>query len=204
MMRAVFLDRDGVLNANILNPSTDQYESPLTPEQFTLLPGTIASLRRLQGAGFLLFLVSNQPNYAKGKASMHTLDAIHRKFEMQLKDDRIEFQAFYYCFHHPEFTGPCVCRKPSPYFLYEARDRFKVSLADSWMVGDRSTDIVCGRSAGTKTIYIQNTSAPLHDADFHARDLAAAVPLILASGIKAELRFIHAVLSVGSTQVQEP
>jgi D-glycero-D-manno-heptose 1,7-bisphosphate phosphatase len=194
----VFLDRDGVLNRNVLNPSTGEYESPLTPERFVLFPGVIESLRLLKEAGYLLFLVSNQPNYVKGKASIQTLDAIHRKFETFLKGEGIEFKAFYYCFHHPEVTGPCVCRKPSPYFLYEARDRFTVSLTDSWMVGDRSSDIACGRAAGAKTVYIQNMSAPVRDADYNVQDLALAVPIILTSQAKKNDRVISVLLSAGS------
>ena len=84
MRRAVFLDRDGVLNRNVWNPATGKYESPLTPEDFELLPDVIPALQLLRDAGYLLFLVSNQPNHAKGKAGMDTLDAIHRRLETAL------------------------------------------------------------------------------------------------------------------------
>jgi D-glycero-D-manno-heptose 1,7-bisphosphate phosphatase len=179
--RAIFLDRDGVLNQNILNPSTGEYESPLTPEKFVLLPGVIAALRLLRASGYWLFVVSNQPNYAKGKTSMGTLNAIHHKFEAILQEEEISFEAFYYCFHHPAFTGECACRKPSPFFLLKARDAFAVSLADSWMIGDRSSDIVCGRAAGTRTVRICDSSLLQLETGNVATDLWSATQLILAS-----------------------
>src|ERR1700755_1468813 len=152
MNRAIFLDRDGVLNGNVWNAVTQAYESPILPEQFALLPNVIPALHLLRDSRYLLFLVSNQPNYAKGKASMQTLDAIHRKLDTVLKAEDIFFSAYYYCFHHPAFTGECACRKPSPYFLLEACDIFNLDLENSWMIGDRETDVVCGRAAGTGTV----------------------------------------------------
>ena len=76
--RAVFLDRDGVINQNVFNPATGEYEAPLIVQDFALVPGVQKALLRLQTAGFLLFLVSNQPNYAKGKS---TLSAIGKGIE---------------------------------------------------------------------------------------------------------------------------
>lgn len=180
MKRAVFLDRDGVLNRNVWNPSSGMYESPLTPEQFVLLPGAIASLRILRASGYRLFLVSNQPNYAKGKARLDVLEAIHHKFEAILREEEIAFEAFYYCFHHPEFTGPCACRKPSPYFLWKAAEAFEISLEHSWMIGDRPSDVSCGHAAGARTIWIRNDLVPEVKADYAAEDLWAAAQLILA------------------------
>lgn len=186
--RAIFLDRDGVINHNIFNPATGFYESPLTERDFELMPGVLSALRDLQSAGYLLFLVSNQPNYAKGKASLETLNAIHDKLEWTLSENSICFAAFYYCLHHPAAIVPelrvsCICRKPSPYFLFQSRQNFSVDLPQSWMIGDRATDIACGHAAGTKTILIrQNTEAYDEDPlpDIIASDLAAAARLILS------------------------
>jgi D-glycero-D-manno-heptose 1,7-bisphosphate phosphatase len=180
MRRAVFLDRDGVLNRNVWNPATNQNESPLTPEEFELLPDVLPALRLLCDAGYLLFLVSNQPNYAKGKASMDTLNAIHCRLETALTEAEISFVAFYYCFHHPEFTGECICRKPSPYFLFQARDAFGIHLAASWMVGDRAADIECGRASGTRTIEISDLSASKTKADYAAAGLWSAARIIMS------------------------
>jgi len=180
--RAVFLDRDGVLNRNVFNPVTCTYESPHRAEDFELLPGVLKGLALLQETGYRLILVSNQPSYAKGKISLAAIQAVHRRLADTLGGAGISFDAFYYCLHHPdgvipEYSGPCECRKPSPYFLLQAKARFDLDLANSWMIGDRETDIMCGRAAGVRTIRVaadhpvpgQPTAA-----DRTARDLADA------------------------------
>lgn len=178
LRRAVFLDRDGVLNRKVWNPATGAWESPLTPEQFELLPAVIPGLRLLRDAGYLLFLVSNQPNYAKGKATMHTLDAIHQELERTLAEEGIPLVAYYYCYHHPAFTGACICRKPSPYFLLKARDTFELDLGYSWMVGDRETDVDCGRAAGARTVRIGEMILEKTGADETAASLWSAAEII--------------------------
>jgi len=173
------------LNRNIWNPATSAYESPLTPEQFELLPNVIPALTLLRDAGFLLFLVSNQPNYAKGKASISTLDAIHAKLEAALTDSNVQFAAYYYCFHHPTFTGECICRKPLPYFLLRARDTFGVELTQSWMVGDRPSDLQCGRTAGARTVEISDRTASTSGADRIAPDLWSASQIIVSDQVES-------------------
>jgi D-glycero-D-manno-heptose 1,7-bisphosphate phosphatase len=156
---AVFLDRDGVLNALVLNPATGRMESPLLPDDLQILDGVLPALRRLQTAGYPLILVSNQPNYALGKSTLETLGEIHSKLVVDFIRAGIHFTRFCYCLHHPKgvqrgFSGLCVCRKPSPWFLLRARDDFGYSLADSWMIGDQPTDTQCGRAAGAHTIRV--------------------------------------------------
>jgi D-glycero-D-manno-heptose 1,7-bisphosphate phosphatase len=192
--RAVFLDRDGVINRNVLNPATGEYEAPLAPAAFEFIPGALDAMRALQAAGFLLFLVSNQPNYAKGKSTFRELRAIHEKFVAGLTLNRIAFARFYYCFHHPHGIGNrysrlCNCRKPSPYFLLKAQAEFNLDLTHSWMIGDRLTDIECGHRAGTKTILVADTHADPPCAprsatkpDAIASDLAVAARRILTEG----------------------
>jgi D-glycero-D-manno-heptose 1,7-bisphosphate phosphatase len=185
--RAVFLDRDGVINRNVFNPATGELEAPLKPASFEFIPGALEALRAIQNAGFLLFLVSNQPNYAKGKSTLEDLSAIHERLVGGLALYRVEFANFYYCFHHPNgnrYSRVCACRKPSPYFLFEARDEFSLDLSRCWMIGDRLTDIECGNRAGAKTIFIarENTcSLAGHEPDAVAPDLFAAAGMILAA-----------------------
>jgi D-glycero-D-manno-heptose 1,7-bisphosphate phosphatase len=156
---AVFLDRDGVINPNVFYEDTGTYESPRSASAFNLFPDAIESLQELQRQGFLLFLVSNQPNVAKGKSTLEELQGIHAKFQMALDKGKICFAEYYYCYHHPDssapiYGGPCVCRKPSPYFLKKAAEDHHVDLMRSWMVGDRLSDIECGKQAGVRTILI--------------------------------------------------
>lgn len=192
---AVFLDRDGVLNCLVLNPATRRMESPLAPEDFRLMPGVIQALQRLQSAGYRLILVSNQPNYALGKSSYLTLGLIHHRLVTEFVAAGIHFARFCYCLHHPKgvtvgFAGPCMCRKPSPWFLLRAAEDLTLSLGNSWMIGDQSIDIQCGWAAGVRTIRILEDGEPEPvqpldpqepRADFYARNLAGAVDIILNS-----------------------
>lgn len=187
---AVFLDRDGVINRNVFNPATAAWESPLAPEQVELLPGVPEALLRLQNRGFLLFVVSNQPNVAKAKVSMETLNLIHLRLSNQLQELQVRIAAYYYCFHHPNgvtpgLSGVCACRKPSPFFLLKARDSFHLNMHHSWMVGDRASDVECGKSAGARTIRIINfaeqdvvPSDAIPTGDFVADSLSTASEII--------------------------
>jgi D-glycero-D-manno-heptose 1,7-bisphosphate phosphatase len=194
--RAVFLDRDGVINRNVLNPATGEHEAPLTVADFALIPRVGEALRRLQGAGFLLFLVSNQPNYAKGKSSLAELNAIDAELRWEVAAMDVKFAAFYYCFHHPEgivegYSVRCACRKPSPFFLLKASKEFGVDLQQSWMVGDRATDILCGYAAGVRTILIDASGAGCGEIvpDQIAADLSAAAEIICEDeGLEARRR----------------
>jgi D-glycero-D-manno-heptose 1,7-bisphosphate phosphatase len=187
---AVFLDRDGVLNRNVLDAATGEYGAPLSVEKIELVPGVIRGLLRLRDAGFLLFVVSNQPNYAKGKSSLEELAAIHEQLKSELDMAGVEIAEFYYCYHHPRgvvegYSGPCDCRKPSPYFLFKARDAYGLDLDASWMIGDRATDIECGRAAGVRTIRVAEDHPAERkrrevEAEFEAKDITAAVEVILA------------------------
>ncbi|HET6215388.1 MAG TPA: HAD-IIIA family hydrolase [Acidobacteriaceae bacterium] len=190
---AVFLDRDGVINRNVMNPLTLAWEAPLTVESFVLANNALQALRALQKAGFLLFVVSNQPNCAKAKASFETLKDIHNHLLHLLHEEQIEFAAFYYCLHHPHgvrpgYSGSCRCRKPSPFFLLQARDQFGLDMEHSWMVGDRASDIACGQAAGVHTILVHNQEedgAPVDGdetgAEFQVDSLEGAAAIILGA-----------------------
>ncbi|HUZ72370.1 MAG TPA: HAD family hydrolase [Stellaceae bacterium] len=189
--KAAFLDRDGVLNRNVFNPATGAYESPHRPEDFALLPGVMTALAQLRARNYLLFLVSNQPSYAKAKCSLAALHDVHARLQDSLAAAAIDFAGFYYCYHHPDgivagYSGACRCRKPSPYFLLEAARDFDLTLADSWMIGDRASDVFCGRAAGVRTIRVapDHPVAVANDVtgDFAARDLAHAAALIAEHG----------------------
>ncbi|MFA4935796.1 MAG: HAD-IIIA family hydrolase [Candidatus Methanoperedens sp.] len=188
MVEAVFLDRDGVLNELVLNPATGEYEPPHRIEDMKLFPFVIECLEKLRKAGYDLFLVSNQPDYAKGKTTLEALEKVHKKFHQLLTLRGIHFRKYYYCYHHPqgiipEYSYECMCRKPKPFFLFKAEEEHNVELGNSWMIGDRDTDIECGKAGGTKTILIEEplsvnkrgNSMP----DYKVKDIREAVEIII-------------------------
>jgi len=188
MKNAIFLDRDGVLNELVMNKNTGEYEPPHIPDDLIFCPFVIESLRSLINAGYSLFLISNQPDYAKGKATLANIKAVHEKFERSLKSAGIIFKEYYYCYHHPqgivpEYSYQCECRKPKPYFLLKGARDYEINLANSWLIGDRDSDIECGKSAGLKTILIEYIhSSRYRDSskpDFKATNLKVAIKIIL-------------------------
>ena len=189
MNEAVFLDRDGVINPNIFNKATGDWESPYILGDFKLFPGVIKALKKLQKGGFYLFMVSNQPSYAKGKAVLENIKAIQKELDSIMLKNKIRFTEYFYCYHHPQGIIPelsinCECRKPGTLFLEEARKRYSLDMGSCWMIGDRDSDIACGRKAGVRTILVLNKdeiNAKRSGAvlpDFEALDLSGAVDII--------------------------
>ncbi len=153
MQRAVFLDRDGTLNAMVYNPDFGLVDSPANPLEFTLLPGACAAIRRINQAGMLAVVVSNQPGVAKGKFTPAILMQITQKMHGELQHNGAKLDAVYYCLHHPEaalddLRLTCECRKPKPGLLLRAAQELDIDLARSFMVGDGITDIQAGRKRG--------------------------------------------------------
>jgi len=185
--RAVFLDRDGVINRNVFYRDTSAFESPRSIDDLELFPWTAPALRQLSRHGFALFIVSNQPNHAKGKASLEALSAIHERIQAELIQGGVEIVESYYCLHHPGSLLPaysvCGCRKPSPFFLLDAARKYTIDLSRSWMIGDRWSDVQCGLNAGVQTIRVLADAGPIGDelpkAHFIADDLLHATELIL-------------------------
>ena len=172
----------------ILQPGNSK--SAHDPKDLTLLPDTERALTQLQEAGWPLFLVSNQPSYAKGKTSWEKLKAIEEKFARLMNEAGIGFREYYYCYCHPDSVveglgEPCQCRKPRPYFLHLARDTHNVNLMQSWMVGDRESDIECGKAAGARTIQVTGDAGAnalkTSGANYRADSLLKAVELVLGN-----------------------
>ena len=189
-LRAVFLDRDGVLNANVFYRDTGAWEAPRRVEDFRLLPGVVPTLKKLQTAGFVFVLVSNQPNEALGKSSRAELRAIHKAMAVSFEQHGVRFLDYCYCPHHPKAVvaklgGLCRCRKPSPYWLFRAASRYGINLQTSWMVGDRTTDTACGAAAGVRSIRIGNAVQQDAHAVWQARSLAEASGFLLGAGYGA-------------------
>jgi len=158
-MKAVFLDRDGVINELIYYEETSTIDSPFTVEQFRLCSGAGKAIRRLNDAGFLVIVVSNQPGVAKNHFSMATLQQMNEKMAREIKTDGAHIDRVYYCPHHPEGKNPdyrteCKCRKPEPGLLLQGISDFNLNPKECYMVGDNLTDIQAGQRAGCKTILL--------------------------------------------------
>ena len=158
-MKAIFLDRDGVINHLVFYSEHGIIDSPYSTAQFKLLDGVCEAINLLHKAGFKVAVVSNQPGMAKGYINRDTFDAIRRKMKDDLAAGGAFLDAEYYCLHHPEASLPeykviCDCRKPKPGLLIKAAQEMSLDLSASWMVGDNITDIQAGAAAGCKTILL--------------------------------------------------
>jgi D-glycero-D-manno-heptose 1,7-bisphosphate phosphatase len=176
---AVFLDRDGVLNRAYLYPDGKTHP-PASPEEVELLPEVPAACLALRQADYLLIVVTNQPDVARGALRLEVAEAINAKLLQQLPLHEIRA-----CYHD---TGDnCSCRKPKPGLLLAASRAWGIDLSQSFMVGDRWTDIEAGRNAGCRTVFI-GTQAPEPDGwkpDFQAASLQEAAAWILQGSPKA-------------------
>jgi len=161
MKKAVFLDRDGVINPLVYNINTGEYESPHFPEDFSIYPYVLKSLKMLKKLGYKIFIISNQPSYAKGKTSLDSIKAIENLLYVFSEENGKLIDDFYYCYHHPrgivpEYTRECLCRKPGTLFITQAIEKYDLDIQHCYFVGDQDTDIQCGNSIGTYTIKINN------------------------------------------------
>ena len=143
--RAVFLDRDGVINS-------DQDLYYVThPDQFALNEGIGEFLKKLQDAGYLLIIITNQGGIAKGLYSHQTLAEIHKKMLQQLSSYGVNIAEIYYCPHHPDY-GKCLCRKPESLLIEKALARFHINPQQSFFIGDRESDIQAAIKAGIQPV----------------------------------------------------
>ena len=170
MKRALFLDRDGVLDELVFYESHQEWEAPREVGDLRMIDGVREPLLRFADAGWLLFIVTNQPSHAKGKVARESLQRVHDEVVRRLD---VPIARSYICFHHPQ--DRCECRKPSPFFLREAAREFDVDLERSWMAGDQDSDLACGRAAGCRVALIESRGAENKrgaiEPDLRVRDL---------------------------------
>jgi D-glycero-D-manno-heptose 1,7-bisphosphate phosphatase len=172
MVKAVFLDRDGVINANLERDGKPV--APRTLAEFRILPGVVEAARRLKDAGFLLIVVTNQPDVRNGITPQATMEAMHAEIRRLLPIDD-----FMICLHAD--ADQCNCRKPKPGLILQAAAKHGIDLPASTIVGDRWRDILAGQAAGCRTIfvdygYVQDRPAA---ADRTVKSLAEAAAIIL-------------------------
>lgn len=175
---AVFLDRDGTLNVQVVRQGKPY--PPATLADFRLFPGVPEDCARLKAAGYQLVVATNQPDVGRGTQSQAVVEAMHahlRTLVPALDDIQV-------CYHGGAAHGqPCTCRKPAPGMLTAAAANLGLDLARSWMVGDRWGDIEAGHAAGCRTIFIDHgyvEKAPAKPPHFTVASFAAATGIILA------------------------
>lgn len=162
--KAVFLDRDGVINH-------DPGDYTRSLEEFHVLPTVYDALKKLHDAGFLLVLITNQGGIAKGLYTHEHVHEIHRFFTNACAEHGIPLTGIYYSPHHPDF-GESLSRKPGGLMIERACARYRIAPAQSWMIGDKARDIEAGHNAGVQGIQI-----PVNG------DLIEVVPQILAGHV---------------------
>ncbi|OHE77016.1 MAG: D,D-heptose 1,7-bisphosphate phosphatase [Verrucomicrobia bacterium RIFCSPHIGHO2_12_FULL_41_10] len=171
---AIFLDRDGTLNAQVVREGKPY--PPQSVEEFRLLDGVAAACRDLKAAGFLLVVVTNQPDVGRGDQSCTVVEAMHIKLQLLVPEiDRIEV-----CYDsgRGDFSRR---RKPEIGMLEDASDALNIDLTSSWIIGDRWRDIDCGKKAGIKTIFIDYgyVEELRYQSDFTVKSLAEAAQIII-------------------------
>ena len=174
--RAVFLDRDGVINqCKVIDGKP---YPPLSVAEFVMLPGVADATRKLKQAGFHLIVATNQPDVGRGTLKQEVVESIHAYIRATLPIDRVEV-----CYHPGKGVSDCDCRKPKPGMLLRAARELNIDLRASWMVGDRWRDIDCGHAAGVRTVFIDyGYDEPLkQQPDFRAKSLFEAAGLILTN-----------------------
>ena len=181
---AIFFDRDGI----IVKPVGG--EAPVKPEDMELIDGILPVILKSRKSGYLIFVVSNQPDIALGLIDEKTKNSLEEKFIRLLKERNIEMDGIYYCHHDKNGTNlayaiNCDCRKPKPGLLKKAAGQFDINLKYSFMIGDRASDIKAGQAYGVKTILydplnLQEKFLKKHSVnpDFSINELTEIVELI--------------------------
>ncbi len=173
MKKAVFLDRDGVINRKA---PEGQYVTRW--EQMEFLPAVPEAVRLFNQAGLFVVVVSNQRCVAKGLITTAELESMHLRMQREFEVADATLDAIYYCPHENE--PACGCRKPQPGLLLEAAREHQIDLAESWMIGDSQRDVGAGKNAGCRTVLVVGDNEPINcGADLFASSLLDAAHQIL-------------------------
>jgi D-glycero-D-manno-heptose 1,7-bisphosphate phosphatase len=176
---AVFLDRDGTIIADV--------GYLREPDQVRLLPGAADAIQRLNDAGWLAVVVTNQSGIARGLLTQDDYRRTERRLDELLAEAGARLDGHYWCPHLPDVSGPCECRKPGTLLYRQAAERFDIDLSQSWWVGDRARDVLPAAAFGGHGVVLLGDLAeaellrgPKHRV-LQAPDLSTAVDLILAA-----------------------
>lgn len=170
MKRALFLDRDGTI--------IEDRGYMRDPRLVALMPGAAEALRELQANGWSLVVITNQSGVGRGLITPDEMDAVQAQFMQVMRAAGVAIAATYFCSHRPDEN--CHCRKPSPFLAEVAAREHSLDLRESWMIGDRRSDILFGKNAGCRTIWLSSPMFLVEDglADYTARDWSEARAII--------------------------
>ncbi len=150
MNKAIFLDRDGVINKEV--------NYVFRVEDFVLTDDIIPTLKKLQAAGFIFIVVTNQSGIAKDLYTHEDVAIVHAHMLSLMQENGITISEIYYCSHHPD-VEPCICRKPDSGMLEKAIARFNIDVKHSFMIGDKERDIQAAEKAGVRAFQIESDSS---------------------------------------------
>ncbi|MCL5675820.1 MAG: HAD-IIIA family hydrolase [Patescibacteria group bacterium] len=161
--KALFLDRDGVINKMFYNTKLGTVDTPLSSSQVEFIPGIFEFLKTAKKRGYLLILISSQPGIGIKKLSKKNFLKIKKKISETLKRKSVQFDREYYCLHHPfatikKYRTNCNCRKPGTALIDKAIKDLDIEVKKSWLVGDGIFDIMAGAKVGIKTILLANVN----------------------------------------------
>jgi D-glycero-D-manno-heptose 1,7-bisphosphate phosphatase len=177
MNKAFFIDRDGVIVVE-----TDYLGDPNYVE---IIPGAAEAIKAIKAAGYLAIVVSNQSGVARGYYSEADVELVNQRIDKILTEQGANIDAFYHCPHHPKFSGECSCRKPEPGMLLTAAQEHQIDPTQSYMIGDKISDVNAGRNAGCSESVLIKTGHGIDEITGDlagitvADDFAAAVKLLL-------------------------
>jgi D,D-heptose 1,7-bisphosphate phosphatase len=177
MKRAVFLDRDGTINVEKIYLCR--------PEELVIFPGAGAALRRLQDAGFKLVIITNQSGIGRGYYTRADMEAVNAALAAELAHDGVSIKKVYFAPEHPD--QPSRGRKPSPQFLFDARDEFGLDLAQSYFIGDKLVDVECGWNAGVKKSILVRTG---YGAELALKEAAKLTRAVVVDDLPAAADYI--------------
>jgi len=166
---AVFLDRDGTLIRD--------WHHVGRPEQVELLPGVGDAVRRLNEAGWPVIVVTNQSGIARGLFTQTDYERVRARTEELLAEHGARLDGTYMCPHHPDFTGPCECRKPGTLLYRQAAEAHALDLRGSWYVGDKLRDVLPARAFGGRGVLVSNEETPALDIERAKKEFEAASSL---------------------------
>ena len=187
--RAVFMDRDGTISEEI------GYVNH--PARYRVFPYAAKAVHLLNESGYLAILVTNQAGVARGYFTEDLIGEVHSILRRELEREGAHLDAIYYCAHHPSvgqepYRADCDCRKPRPGLIRRAAEEFDINLAESWMIGDRYSDVELARNAGVRAAFVLSgygrgeweyqRGAWQHEPDLVAEDLLDAVRQITGRG----------------------